>query len=314
MVRIGLARMNYKVDPGLYALGSPDEKSPVVISANYKLSFDRLREALPGRNAWILVLDTDGVNVWCAAGKGSFGTSELVARLQDSGVAKVIAHNRIIVPQLGASGISAHEVLKLSGFKVTYGPVRASDLPRFIDSGYKATPGMRTKDFPLADRLALVPVEVFQAARTMLMILPFLFILGGLSSRDGFVAGALRFGLADTAGILAGITGGCILAPLLLPWLPGRAFAVKGIVTGAAMAGLFPFLRITAFSVSAGVMESVAWILLITTISSYLAMKFTGCSTFTSLSGVKKEMRWAVPFQLSATALGIVLLAIARFT
>ena len=69
--------MNYKVDPGLYALGAPDADSPVLVSANFKMSFDLLREALPGRNAWILVLDTDGINVWCAAGKGTFGTEEL---------------------------------------------------------------------------------------------------------------------------------------------------------------------------------------------------------------------------------------------
>ena len=76
-VRWGIGRMNYRVDPGLYSLGNPDALSPVLVSANYKMSFDRLRESLPGRNAWILVLDTDGVNVWCAAGKGTFGTEEL---------------------------------------------------------------------------------------------------------------------------------------------------------------------------------------------------------------------------------------------
>ena len=67
--------MNYKVDPGLYAIGNPNERSPVLVTANYKMSFDNLREALPGRDAWILVLDTRGINVWCAAGKGTFGTT-----------------------------------------------------------------------------------------------------------------------------------------------------------------------------------------------------------------------------------------------
>jgi hypothetical protein len=74
--RWGIGRRHYMVDPGLYALGRPDEKSPVLVTANYKMSFDRLRRALPGRNAWILVLDTKGINVWCAAGKGTFGTAE----------------------------------------------------------------------------------------------------------------------------------------------------------------------------------------------------------------------------------------------
>ncbi|MBW2172684.1 MAG: acetyl-CoA synthase subunit gamma, partial [Deltaproteobacteria bacterium] len=76
--RWGVGRMKYTVDPGLYALGSPDAQAPVFVTANYKMSFDRLREAVPGRDAWILVLDTEGINVWCAAGKGTFGTQELV--------------------------------------------------------------------------------------------------------------------------------------------------------------------------------------------------------------------------------------------
>ncbi len=76
--RLGIGRMNYSIIPGLYALGNPDDNSPVLVTANYKMSFDRLREALPDRNVWILVLDTRGINVWCAAGKGTFGTEELV--------------------------------------------------------------------------------------------------------------------------------------------------------------------------------------------------------------------------------------------
>src|SRR3990172_2220623 len=73
-VRWGIGRMKYQVPPGLYAVGQPDRTSPVLVTANYKLTFDRLRSRLSEINAWILVLDTKGINVWCAAGKGTFGT------------------------------------------------------------------------------------------------------------------------------------------------------------------------------------------------------------------------------------------------
>jgi len=66
-------RMSYAISPGLYAVGNPTKESDVFVSANYKLSFDVLRRELKGFNAWILVLDTKGINVWCAAGKGTFG-------------------------------------------------------------------------------------------------------------------------------------------------------------------------------------------------------------------------------------------------
>src|SRR5512145_2217251 len=156
--RLGAGRMHYAVDPGLYALGAPDEQSPVLVTANYKMSFDVLRQALPGRSAWILVLDTKGINVWCAAGKGTFGTYELIHRLEVSGVKKVVKNRKIIVPQLGAPGVAAHTVKQFSGFKVYYGPAQAADLPAYLDAGLKATPEMRVMPFLIKDRAVLIPV------------------------------------------------------------------------------------------------------------------------------------------------------------
>jgi acetyl-CoA decarbonylase/synthase complex subunit gamma len=300
--------MRYKVDPGLYALGAPDADSPVLVSANFKMSFDRLREALnPGRNAWILVLDTGGINVWCAAGKGTFGTEELAGRIESSGLAGVVKHRRVIVPQLGAPGICAHEVQKISGFKVVYGPVRAADLPEFMDSGMKAGPGMRMKTFTTGERLSLVPVEMVHAFKTLLMVLPLMLLLSGLSGNGGFFSNVLRFGGFAALGLIMAIAAGCLLTPVLLPWLPGRAFSIKGIWPGIACALLFLTLRNTVGDLpAAGVLETAAWTLIIPGVSAYLAMNFTGCSTFTSLSGVKKEMRWAVPAQIAAVALGAI--------
>src|SRR5512139_2025308 len=137
-VRFGVGRTNYRVSAGLYAVGNPGTGSPVLVSANYKLSFDRLRSSLSGRDAWILVLDTDGINVWCSAGKGTFGTDEIVRRVQDSSLDRFVSHRVLVVPQLGAPGVSAHEVRRRCGFRVEYGPVRAEDLPAYLDAGMKA--------------------------------------------------------------------------------------------------------------------------------------------------------------------------------
>ena len=145
--RWGIGRMHYTIEPGLYALGKPDERSPVLVTANYKMSFDKLREALPGRDMWILVLETKGINVWCASGKGTFGTMELVGRIESSGLNKIVSHRELILPQLSGPGVAAHQVKKLSGFKVIYGPIRATDLATFLDNGLKATPEMRLKTF-----------------------------------------------------------------------------------------------------------------------------------------------------------------------
>jgi hypothetical protein len=60
------------------------------------------------------------------------------------------------------------------------------------------------------------------------------------------------------------------------------------------------------------VIENISWFLMISAISSFLAMNFTGSSTFTSLSGVKKEMKTAVPLQITFIAVGIILMIIGK--
>jgi acetyl-CoA decarbonylase/synthase complex subunit gamma len=305
--RWGIGRMHYTVDPGLYALGQPDEKSPVLVTANYKMSFDRLRKALPGRNAWILALDTKGINVWCAAGKGTFGTEELVARIRSSGLERVVSHREVILPQLSAPGVAAHQVRKLSGFKAVFGPIRAEDLPAFMDNGMKATAEMRFKTFPTWERVVLIPVELVEALKAAVIIAPVLLILSGLLGPAAFWPNVLNQGLFAVQALFTAILAGAVLTPLLLPWLPGRAFSLKSLSPALFCALLLLLLRWTENIKTSGLLEMVAWVLIILSAAAYLGMNFTGASTYTSLSGVKKEMRWSLPFQIGGGVVGLAL-------
>jgi hypothetical protein len=305
--RWGIGRMHYTVDPGLYALGRPDDKSPVLVTANYKMSFDRLRKALPGRSTWILVLDTRGINVWCAAGKGTFGTEELVARIGSSGLERVVSHREVILPQLSAPGVAAHQVRKLSGFKGVFGPIQAEDLPAFLDNDMKATPEMRSKTFTTWERFVLIPVELVGALKAALVIIPILLILGGLLGPSGFWPNVLNQGLFAVQALLTAIFAGAVLTPLLLPWLPGRAFSLKSLAPGLFCALLLLLLRWGDGVKPGGLLEMIGWVLVILSAAAYLGMNFTGASTYTSLSGVKKEMRWSLPFQIGGGVVGVVL-------
>ncbi len=305
--------MEYTVDPGLYALGSPGKSDPVLVTANYKMSFDRLRESVPGRNAWILALDTNGINVWCAAGKGTFCTEELVRRIGFSQLDRVVDHREVILPQLSGPGVAAYQVRKLSGFKAIYGPIEAADLPAFLDAGMKATPEMRQKTFSLKERTVLVPVELVGALKWTLIMMPGFFLLGGLGGNAGFWSGMLHYGLFAVLCLLGALVSGAVLTPILLPWLPGRAFSVKGLVMGLITAILFAAFRTGFFSNWNDWPEILAWVLLISSFSAYLAMNFTGASTYTSLSGVRKEMKWAVPLEIVGAVAGFCLWLGSRF-
>lgn len=303
--RLGAGRMNYTIDPGLYALGKPDEHSPVLVTANYKMSFDYLRQSLPNQNAWILVLDTRGINVWCAAGKGTFGTQELIWRIETSHLKNIVRHRNLILPQLGAPGVSAHLVRQASGFKVHYGPVRAKDLPAYLDSGFRATREMRIMTFPLKDRAVLIPIELLAVAKPY-FIAAFLFmLLSGVLGPSGFLKNILHDGMFVAGALLLAVAAGTILVPLFLPYLPGRAFSVKGLFIGLVIAVGLIYMREMNLQIWGERVQALAWILIIPAISAYLGMNFTGCSTYTSLSGVKKEMRFALPMEITAGILGI---------
>jgi hypothetical protein len=304
--RWGINRMNYKVSPGVYSIGEADNMSPVLVTANYKMSFDMLRKELSGLNAWILVLDTKGINVWCAAGKGTFGTDELVRRISIVNLSSIVSHKTLILPQLGASGVSAHEVQRRSGFKVVFGPVRAADIQEFLQAGMKATPEMRKVRFNMYDRLVLTPIELVGTFKVSLIIFGVLFILNLLKAGS--------FGIVDFYGYIGALLIGCVLVPILLPWIPGKAFAWKGWLLGFLWAGYVNVLNGWPFEPEYGLLRALAYMLILPSISAFYAMNFTGSSTYTSFSGVIKEMKTAVPAIIGSIALGTVLILLAAFS
>ncbi len=298
-VRWSIGRGRYRVEPGLYRIGRPGPASPVLVTANYKLTFDALRSELDGVDAWILVLDTQGVNVWCAAGKGTFGTDELVNRVAATRLTEVVSHRKLVVPQLGATGVAAHEVKRRCGFRVVFGPIRAADLRAFLGDRMRASEEMRRVTFTLGERAELVGVELVSALKWGLPVL-LLLLLTGSGGTFGRLGAALP--------ILVGLLTGSVLVPILLPWIPGRAFSLKGALVGAVVVGAAIALTAADRSLSG----SVQLFLLGTAAASFFAMQFTGATTFTSPSGVEWEMRRALPFQLGAVVVAIAL-ALWRF-
>jgi CO dehydrogenase/acetyl-CoA synthase gamma subunit (corrinoid Fe-S protein) len=263
-VRWGIGRMNYKIDAGLYAIGTPNQASPILVSANYKLTFDLLRKELEGVNCWLLILDTKGVNVWCAAGKGTFSTVELLNRISLTNLTEVTSQRTLILPQLGASGINASEVKQKSGFSVVYGTVRANDIKAFLEADNKATEEMRTVKFTMRDRLVLTPMEIVPTVPKAFIGFGILFLINLFATKP--------FGLIDVIAFVGAILIGTFVTPILLPFVPSHAFSFKG----------------------------------------GIAMNFTGSSTYTSPSGVLKEMKIALPIIIVSSLVGAILVLLNR--
>lgn len=298
--RWGIGRMSYIVPPGLYAIGSPDQNAPVLVTANYKMSYDLVRSSMKNYDVWLLVLETYGINVWCAAGKGTFGTGELVRRINSSGLEKLVSHRTLLLPIMGAAGVKALEVRKRTGFDVRFATLRIQDLPGYLENGLLAAPAARELSFTLRERLVLVPMELMIGLKSVLFVGIPLSVACGAAVGDFSL---IRFWSA-LALYLVAVVCGTVFTPLMLPFLPGRMFSVKGAVAGLAVSACISAVFSNVFTWR----EICSLVLVTVATSAFYGMNFTGSTPYTSPSGVRCEMRRALPVMAALFSLAVTLL------
>jgi demethylmenaquinone methyltransferase/2-methoxy-6-polyprenyl-1,4-benzoquinol methylase len=247
-----------KVKPGLYAVGQPDENSPVLVTGNFDLTVRRLVQAIDGRvDVWVLVADSAGINVWCAAGGGYFTAEKVIAAVKSSHLDQVVRHHALILPQLCANGVDGWRVRKESGWGVHWGPAKAVDIPAYLADKRKKSDAMRWVRFPFRDRLEMVTVTLGFYA--LLILLPVFIFWRGLFWPITFSMLGLSYFYA-----------------VVHPWLPGHDGLNKSIpLTVIALAGLFVY---TAFWNPLPVVNIFHWTIGLTGLSVFTAAELQGMS------------------------------------
>jgi len=238
--RLGRLRFRYAVAPGLYALGSADQDSPVIVTGNYKLTFDMVRRDLAGVPCWILALDTGGIDVGSASAAGTFSTDQVVTAVKQSRLAEVVSRREVIIPRLGAAGVDADVVHQHCGCTVRCGPVRSRDLPAYLRSG-EASPSMTEIRFSIGDRLALTPWELGRSLKAWAVFVLGAFLYAGATPSGVLVDKAWAGTWPLDALGLGAVFAGSFLAPALLPWIPLRSLAAKGWAAGALVCAALLF-------------------------------------------------------------------------
>jgi ubiquinone/menaquinone biosynthesis C-methylase UbiE len=210
-----------KVRPGLYRIGGPGRESPVLVTGNFHLTVRRVVKAVDGgADAWLLVADSAGINVWCGAGAGHFTAEKIISALRSSRLDQVVSHRRLILPQLCANGVDGRRIQEATGWAVRWGPVRAADIPAYLAAGGHKTDAMRRVTFPLQDRLEMCTVTL--GFYGLLILLP--------------MALFWRHLFWPTAASLVGLS---YSYAIVHPWLPGRDGLAKSIpMTIIALGGL----------------------------------------------------------------------------
>lgn len=174
---IGIVQTCLRVFPfrcrtGLIPIGEPDPSSPVLLTCNFRLTVERVKAALKGLDVFLLVANSRGVNVWCAATGGLFTNHDVVSALKTSGIQDRVNHRRIILPQLAATGIEASAIRDKTGWHVVWGPVDVVDIPAFLESGLDKTHRMRTVEFGWRARSEVAVSWAFPMSTLALLGLP----------------------------------------------------------------------------------------------------------------------------------------------
>ena len=158
---------NFPCRLGLLRVGAPDRDSPVLLSGNYAFTVKRLLRKLAGVDCYLLVANSRGCNVCCAAGMNEFSAFDVIDAINVSGLNDVVSHRRIIAPPYAAPGVDLRAVQRETGFHIHWGPTHLNDLPRYIRNGFRRTREMVNVQFGFQDRLELAAATALAYAMTI---------------------------------------------------------------------------------------------------------------------------------------------------
>jgi len=214
-----------KIEPGLYAVGRPDPNSTVLVTGNFDLTVRRLVQSIEERvSAWVLVVDSAGINVWCAAGGDFLNAEKVISALRVSELGEIVHHRDLVLPQLCANGVDGWRIRRETGWEVHWGPVRAEDIPGYLAAGRYKTDAMRWVRFPLKDRLEMVTVTL--GFYSLVILIPV-----AIFWRELFWP------------VFISLVGLSYFYAVIHPWLPGRDGLMKSFPLALiALAGLATYI------------------------------------------------------------------------
>ncbi len=282
-------KRTYAIEPGLYYTGEHvDMNAPLFVTSNYFLTVFLVVRRIRTFAARLLVINTDGINVWCSAAKGQFSHTEILKQI-DRYDRKLLTDARrinLILPKLALSGVNL-QTLRNANVRPVIGPVYAKDLPKFLLNEPQTDCSDDRVRFGLQSRLFTWLPGLLQA---MVYSLAIVFAFWAIKQIWDF---PVPMGLIVLTAILA------TAYPIFFPWIPGVRFAVKGL-----WLAVFTSLVICLLSL-AGVLSlpDLPMTLLFTFGTAlFFGLSYSGNSAVSNYSRVRKEIARFMPLYVALYA------------
>jgi hypothetical protein len=270
----------FAIEPGLYYTGGGyDREAPLLATCNYHMTVFLLWRTLRKKTVRLLVIDTEGINVWCSSGKGRFSASEILRQLDryDRDLLTDRDTITLVLPKLSLSGVSLEE-LKEMGVTPRIGPVYRHDIPAYLDEAPLRDRGSDSYRFTLRDRLFTLVPSLAQ------------FLKYGVIAAVALLAWDYFFYTGIYWQVIPIVAVVVTLYVVLFPLLPTRTFAVKGLALALAIIAAYTGWLLL---VEGGINDAAAYsfyALFTAGTCLFFALSYTGNSGVSNYSLVKKEI------------------------
>lgn len=294
------------IKPGLYQAGCPTAESPVLVTANYELTYYTVMRALArdDLDAWVLVCDTAGINVWCAARGIHFNSDDVVHMIRLTGLSELVTHRELILPQLSAAGMDPPEIRRRTGFRVRYGPVRIHDLSKWLVLG-KPRPkprDMATVTFNLRERMEqtvahipfLFAVLLGKPIAAILGVIALINVLASMIPAVFMVIYPISLQILSLIGeFILVLAANSLILGLLFPILPskGNSFWRRGLGLAAIT---MPFAAAMMIVMGVHWTEITSWMIVQFILAISLTMDWSGMTSVSDPKVIRREYPYLI--------------------
>ena len=121
-----------QIEPKLYSIGQVNEKSPVLVTTNFSLSYYTVLGEVEASKipSYIVSVDTEGMSVLTAWAAEKFTPEKIADSLDKFGVKNAVAHQKLIIP--GYVAVMSGDLEEISGWEIIVGPKEAAGIPSFL--------------------------------------------------------------------------------------------------------------------------------------------------------------------------------------
>ena len=123
-----------QMDPGLYAIGEPNQRSPLLVTSNFSLTYFIVstEAEATGMACHLAVVDAEGLSVLTAWSAGKFSGDRVARALRDMKATERVSHRTVIIPGYVPVISGELEDALGGGWRVLVGPPEVSDIAAFL--------------------------------------------------------------------------------------------------------------------------------------------------------------------------------------